>query len=43
MQREPPPLSRIDRVEIAAFFGALPGEFRIAESEGGRRAYASDA
>ena len=35
MQREPPPLSRIDRVEIAAFFGALPGEFRIAESEGG--------
>jgi hydrogenase maturation protein HypF len=32
---EPPPLSRIDRVEIAAFLGPLPDEFRIAESEGG--------
>jgi hydrogenase maturation protein HypF len=35
MQREPPPLSRIDRVEINSFFGPLPQEFRIAESEGG--------
>jgi hydrogenase maturation protein HypF len=35
MQREPPPLSRIDRVEIASFAGLLPEEFRIAESEAG--------
>jgi hydrogenase maturation protein HypF len=35
MRRDPPPLSRIDRVEISTFLGALPDEFRIAESARG--------
>ena len=35
MQREPPPLGRIDRIEIARLLGRAAGEFRIAESEGG--------
>ena len=32
MEREPPPLARIDRVETHAYDGALPPQFRIAES-----------
>src|SRR5271165_1945394 len=35
MEREPPPLARIDQVERSAFGGALPSEFRIAESLAG--------
>ena len=36
MHREPPPLGRIDKIEIRSFIGELPAEFRIAESEAGR-------
>ena len=32
MEREPPPLGRIDRIETRAFCGNLPHQFRIAES-----------
>ena len=32
---EPPPLGRIDRIEMQAFCGDLPRQFRIAESVGG--------
>ena len=32
MEREPPPLARIDHIETQAFTGALPSQFRIAES-----------
>ena len=39
MEREPPPLARIDRIEACAFAGALTPEFRIAESLGGRCAH----
>jgi len=35
MHREPPPLGRIDQVEIRDFAGELASEFRIAESVGG--------
>jgi hydrogenase maturation protein HypF len=35
MEREPPPLGRIDHVETRAFDGDLPSDFRIAESVGG--------
>jgi hydrogenase maturation protein HypF len=35
MEREPPPLGRIDRIETQAFFGNLPRGFTIAESVGG--------
>ncbi len=35
MERDPPPLSRIDGIETRHFAGDLPGEFRIAESVGG--------
>jgi hydrogenase maturation protein HypF len=35
MEREPPPLGRIERIEIEAFRGSLPRQFRIAESVGG--------
>ena len=35
MHREPPPLGRIDQVEIRDFAGELADEFRIAESVGG--------
>jgi hydrogenase maturation protein HypF len=35
LQREPPPLGRIDTIETREFFGALPASFRIAESQGG--------
>jgi len=35
MHREPPPLGRIDQVEIRDFAGELATEFRIAESVGG--------
>ena len=32
LEREPPPLAQIDRVEIGDFAGALPAGFRIVES-----------
>jgi hydrogenase maturation protein HypF len=32
MEREQPPLGRIDRIETQAFYGDLPDQFRIAES-----------
>jgi hydrogenase maturation protein HypF len=32
MEREPPPLGRIDRIETQVFHGDLPYQFRIAES-----------
>src|SRR5271165_5177997 len=32
LEDDPPPLARIDRIEAHAFDGALPREFRIAES-----------
>ncbi len=35
IEREPPPLSRIDRIETRPFAADLPPEFRIAESVGG--------
>jgi hydrogenase maturation protein HypF len=35
MHREPPPLGRIDQVEILDFAGELASEFRIVESVGG--------
>jgi hydrogenase maturation protein HypF len=35
LQRRPPPLARIDRVERRVFAGMLPAGFRIAASEGG--------
>ena len=35
MEREPPPLGRIDSIETQAFCGDLPHQFRIAESVGG--------
>jgi len=35
MTREPPPLGRIDTIETQPFAGALPEEFRIADSAGG--------
>ena len=35
MEREPPPLGRIDSIETQAFCGDLPHHFRIAESVGG--------
>ena len=35
LEREPPPLARIDDIEAHAFTGALPREFRIAESLAG--------
>ena len=35
IEREPPPLARIDRIEARPYRGPLPAEFRIAESEGG--------
>lgn len=36
LDREPPPLCRIDKIEIRSFVGDLPAEFRIAESAEGR-------
>ena len=36
MHREPPPLGRIDKIEIRSFLGELPEDFRIAESEAGQ-------
>src|SRR5271157_5622767 len=36
LQSEPPPLARIDEIEVRAFDGALPSEFRIAESLAGK-------
>src|SRR5689334_18958798 len=35
LQRDPPPLARIERIERRAFNGLLPTGFRIAESEDG--------
>jgi hydrogenase maturation protein HypF len=35
LQRRPPPLARIDRIERRAFAGILPAGFRIAASEAG--------
>jgi hydrogenase maturation protein HypF len=35
MEREPPPLARIDRIESRAYRGALSPQFRIAESRSG--------
>jgi hydrogenase maturation protein HypF len=35
MEREPPPLSRIDHVETRAYFGRVPEEFCIVDSVGG--------
>ena len=35
IERQPPPLARVDAVEIRHYAGALSGEFRIAESAGG--------
>jgi len=35
LEREPPPLGRIDRIEMQAFRGDLPHQFRIAQSVGG--------
>jgi hydrogenase maturation protein HypF len=35
MHHEPPPLGRIDRIEITEYDGTLPREFSIAESVGG--------
>ena len=35
LESEPPPLARIDKIEVRAFDGALPSEFRIAESLAG--------
>ena len=35
LESEPPPLARIDQIEARAFAGALPSEFRIAESLAG--------
>jgi hydrogenase maturation protein HypF len=35
IEREPPPLGRIDKIETRAFAGALPAEFRIADSASG--------
>jgi hydrogenase maturation protein HypF len=35
MEREPPPLGRIDHIETQAFYGHLPKRFSIAESVGG--------
>ena len=35
IEREPPPLARIDKLEARPYRGPLPAEFRIAESEGG--------
>lgn len=35
MHHEPPPLGRIDRIEITEYAGDLPNEFCIAESVGG--------
>jgi hydrogenase maturation protein HypF len=35
LESEPPPLARIDEIEARAFGGALPSEFRIAESLAG--------
>ena len=36
LEREPPPLGRIDRIETRGFDGALPDRFRIAKSIEGR-------
>jgi hydrogenase maturation protein HypF len=35
IEREPPPLGRIDKIETQPFAGALPADFRIADSAGG--------
>jgi hydrogenase maturation protein HypF len=35
LEREPPPLGRIDRIEVQDFAGALPRDFRIVDSVGG--------
>jgi hydrogenase maturation protein HypF len=35
MEREPPPLGRIDRIETQSFYGDLPHQFSIAETVGG--------
>ena len=35
IEREPPPLARIDEVEARPYRGALPAEFRIVESKAG--------
>lgn len=35
LEREPPPLARIEAIETRPFAGDLPGDFRIAESVGG--------
>src|SRR5215470_1186664 len=35
LEREPPPLARIEHVETSAYCGALPDEFCVAESAGG--------
>ena len=35
LESEPPPLARIDEIEARAFGGALPSQFRIAESLAG--------
>ena len=35
IEREPPPLGRIDHIETHAFGGALPDDFRVAPSLGG--------
>jgi hydrogenase maturation protein HypF len=35
LRHDPPPLSRIDRIEPHAFHGDLPQDFRIADSVGG--------
>ena len=39
LEREPPPLARIDQIEACAFAGALTPEFRIAESLAGGDAH----
>ena len=39
VEREPPPLGRIDRIETRTFRGPLPRQFRIAESGRRRRAH----
>jgi hydrogenase maturation protein HypF len=35
IEREPPPLARIERIETRAYRGPLPAEFRIADSRAG--------
>ena len=43
LESEPPPLARIDKIEVRAFDGALPSEFRIAEKFCGRRTHGGRA